>query len=272
MTVQQRLQSFKLFKTAGVTRVWQVRGRPDQSPFFFEAKMSIDLDGAPDAYAPRGSGLRGRDNLGNAIPIADKQGRPPNSAGWVPTYQSTVRDPRTGASVVQASGPTRGYYVSESSLKDVFHGTLAGPQTDPQYQTDATEYPYLALPGDFLRSSGLSVGDYALAIHGSSGLSSFAVYGDYKKKHVLGESSAALADALGVPSDRNGGVPGGIVYVVFPQSGLGSKMRCSLEQLPQNGRRWLGMWDDRLDLAKQVTACFSPELPGVAQAFRRLLP
>jgi hypothetical protein len=80
-----------------------------------------------------------------------------------------------------------------------------------------------------------------------------------------------LPAALGLGSDKNGGVGRGIVYIVFPDSGLGKEMRCPLENLPANGKRWLDLYDRRLDLIQKVTACFSPELPGVAVAFRTLI-
>jgi hypothetical protein len=198
MNDQQKKSHYHLYKATAATKIWQVKGAPVRSPFFYEAGITIDVDGAADAYAPRGSGLQGRDYLGNALPLKDSQGRAPKSPGWIPTYKSTLRD-KTGASVVQKSGPTQGYYIAETSLKDIFCDA-----TDVKRQTDATTYPR------------------------------------------------------------------GIIYIVFPDTGLGKELRCPLQDLSTNGKRWLDLYDDRLDLVKQVTDCFSPEYPGVAQAFRKL--
>ncbi len=266
-----KASNYKIFKHAKNAILWQAKGTVQPSPFFYTCGMGIDFDGAPDAYAVPGQGKIGRDNLDNAIPLADKAGRPPRSPGWIPTYQSTVRDPRTGASIARTSGPGAGYYISESSLKDIFHAAaFGGVSTDPAYQTDANTYPYLALPLDFLKDSRLQVGDFAMAIHGVTGAHSFAVFGDTKNKHIVGECSSALAKALGLPSARNGGATKNIVYVVFPGSGLGPKMRCELSELDRSGMRWLELYDNKLDLVKKVTDCFDPELPGVRLAFRDL--
>lgn len=73
----QRTRNFKLYDTIGTTSVWQVKGAPAKSPLFYEAGVRIDIDGAPTAYAPRGSGLVGLDRLGNAVAITDKAGRSP---------------------------------------------------------------------------------------------------------------------------------------------------------------------------------------------------
>lgn len=277
MNQQQRASHYKLYKKVGSTFLWQVKGSAVNTPFFYETGMKIDFDGAPDAYAPQNNRtLSPKDNLGNALALRDKQGRSPwlsppakktdpaNNPNWTPTYASTVRNARTGASIIQRSGPYAGYYISESSLKDVFHGAFG---TEAELQTNANEYPYVVLPQNQLKDSRLQVGDYALAIHGRSGKYTFAVYGDSKNKSIMGESSSALAKALNLPYDRNGDTPGGVIYIVFPDSGLGPQMRCELSSLRRSAMRWLQLYDDRLDLVAQITACYSPEFPGVASAF-----
>jgi len=279
MNVHQQTLHFKLYKTVGTTRLWQIKGESNRSPFFYEAGIIIDYDGAPDAYAPRGSGLVGKDNLGNAVAITDKSGQspwlvppakqtdPPTNPRWTPTYASTVRDHLTGASVRQTSGRYAGYYISESSLKDVWHAVRGPTQTDPAYQTDANVFPYVVLPGNLLKDSYVKVGDYALAINGQTGRYTFALYGDAKKKPVMGESSSALATAL---LGRSAPAARGIIYLVFPDSGISFDYHADLGQLPSSGMRWLRRYNDRLNLAAQITSCFSPEFPGVAQAFRTM--
>lgn len=181
-----------------------------------------------------------------------------------------MRDPKTGASIVQASGPSRGYYISETSLKNIYAGALRGPQTDPDYQTDAMIYPYIVLPSKLQHNASIRAGDYALAIHGATGRHTFAQVGDAKKVPVMGEASSALARALGLPFDRDGGAARGVVYVAFPESGLGPKHRAPLGLLAENGRRWLELSNTRLDLARHLRRCFTPEHPGVARALAQL--
>jgi hypothetical protein len=182
-----------------------------------------------------------------------------------------MRDPRTGASIQRTSGQYAGYYISESSLHDVWHKTMRGPQLDPDYQINANVYPYIALPQKLLRNTGLKVGDYALAIHGTTGAYTFAVYADAKNVPVMAESSSALARALGLRYDRHGGIGSGIIYVVFPDTRLGLNLPCALSDLRINGLRWLQLYDARLDLGVKISSCFAPEFPGVAKALRSLL-
>jgi hypothetical protein len=267
----EKAKHFKLYKKATNALIWQTKGSEQKSPFFYTAGLIVDFDGAPDAYAVPGHGKVGKDDLISACPVSDKAGHPPTSPSWKPTYKSTVRDPCTGASIVQATGRTSGYYISESSLKDIFHAPFPGNiPTDPRYQTDASTFPYVALPDKFLKDSGLIVGDYAMAINGMTGAYSFAVYGDAKIKHVMGESSSALANKLGIPSHKRGGASRGVVYIVFPGTGLGPKMRCELSALSDRGSSWLDLYNARIDLVACITSCFSPEMPGVSLAFRTL--
>ena len=155
-------------------------------------------------------------------------------------------------------------------MKDARHHHSGSVQADVAYQTDADTYPYVALPQALLQDSGITVGDYALAIHGRTGRYSFAAYGDAKNKHVMGESSSALAKALGVGSSRKGGIGRGIIYIVFPGSGSGFQRRCDLAALPANGLQVLKLFNQRMKLVSQVKSCFTPEFPGVASAFGRM--
>src|SRR5215469_6070123 len=65
----------------------------------FTAGMTIDADGAPNAYGPHNRGL---DYTANAR----------NSHGWVALVTN-----QNGRPVIQKSGPYRGYYVSTTSLQ-----------------------------------------------------------------------------------------------------------------------------------------------------------
>ncbi len=82
-------------------QVWRVTG---EDAFFFEAGMTIDADGAPDAYHPDNTGT---DHLANA-------GRPGN---WWALATDTGQP--SGQPVVQGPGdPNPGFYVSTTALED----------------------------------------------------------------------------------------------------------------------------------------------------------
>jgi hypothetical protein len=174
--------------------VWQV---PNSTAFFFEAGMTIDADGAPNAYNPDNTGL---DDLENA-------GEPGH-------WQGVVQD-ENGNPVVQGpDDPFPGYYVSCTALFDRTKG-----RTDPTRYVDASKIPYVVLPGNVARQTGAHLGDFAMVVNPRNGKSSYAIFGDIG---TMGEGSVALARNLGIsPDARNGGTRGRIRYLVFPGSGNG---------------------------------------------------
>jgi Fungal chitosanase of glycosyl hydrolase group 75 len=174
--------------------IWRVG---DSSAFFFAAGMTIDADGAPNAYNPENTGL---DDLSNA-------GSPGH---WDGVLQDENGDP-----LVQGSGdPFPGYYISCTALADRTKQPL-----DPTRFVDASRIPYIVLPRDVARETGAWLGDFAVVMNARSGKFSYAIFADVG---TLGEGSIALADNLGIWSDaRQGGRRGGIFYVVFPGSGNG---------------------------------------------------
>jgi len=172
--------------------VWQV---PDGQIFFFVSGMTIDADGAPNAYSPDDGGL---DELANA-------GSP---ARW----EGIVTDRDGNPLIQQAGDPFPGYYISCTSLVD-----KAKSFTDPTRYVDATKIPYVVLPHGLADRAGARLGDFAIVTNLRNGKSSFAIYADIG---TLGEGSITLADALGIRSDaRRGGAADGILYLLFPGSG-----------------------------------------------------
>ncbi len=110
--------------------------------------------------------------------------------------------------------PFPGYYISCTSLFD-----RTKLHSDPSRFVDATQIPYVALPGDLAERTGTRLGDLVLVYNEQSGKSSFAIFADVG---AFGEGSIALAENLGIHSDaRRGGISGGIFYLVFPGSGDG---------------------------------------------------
>ena len=172
--------------------IWQL---PGSQAFFFVSGMTIDADGAPNAYHPNGTGL---DDVANA---------------GVPTHWDGIITDRDGHPLIQGeSDPFPGYYISCTSLSD-----QSKKFTDPTGFVDASKIPYVVLPNDLADRGGARLGDFAVVMNLRNGKSSFAIYADIG---TMGEGSIALADNLGIRSDaRRGGQSDGILYLVFPSSG-----------------------------------------------------
>ncbi|HEX6803792.1 MAG TPA: glycoside hydrolase family 75 protein [Terriglobales bacterium] len=172
--------------------VWRLA---DTQVFFFIAGMTIDADGAPNAYHPDDLGL---DELANAG----------NPAHW----DGIITDQNGNPIIQQESDPFPGYYVSCTTLAD-----SSKPLSDPRRFVDASQIPYVVLPNEVAERGGARLGDFAFVMNLRNGRSSFAIYADIG---TLGEGSIALAQALGIHSDaRVGGTSDGILYVLFPGSG-----------------------------------------------------
>jgi hypothetical protein len=172
--------------------VWQL---PDSRAIFFVSGMTIDADGAPNAYNPDDTGL---DELANA--------------GTPGHWNGIVTDRDGNPLIQQESDPFPGYYISCTSLSD-----STKTFTDPTAYVDASKIPYVALPQELADRAGLRLGDLAVVMNLRSRKSSFAIYADIG---TLGEGSVALAEDLGIRSDaRHGGEHKGILYLFFPGSG-----------------------------------------------------
>jgi len=172
--------------------IWQL---PDSSAFFFISGMTIDADGAPNAYHPDDTGL---DELANA---------------GSPSHWDGIVTDRHGKPLVQLeSDPFPGYYISCTTLAD-----QTKEFNDPSRYVDSTKIPYVALPAEIAERGGARLGDFAFVVNLHSRKSSFAIYADIG---TLGEGSVALAETLGIsPNARHGGESDGVLYMLFPGSG-----------------------------------------------------
>jgi len=196
--------------------VFQVNGG-----VLFAAGMTIDADGAPNAYGPKNRGL---DYTANAR----------NASGWVALVTNTK-----GRPVIQRTGPYRGYYVSTTSLQ---RENIRDPRNPKKY-LDATRIPYIALPADFARQFGITLGDFAVVVNNETGRLTYAIYGDVGPQGRVGEGSIALANKLGVPSNpRHDSVPDGITYLVFPGSGGSAVKSITLNRINSAGSRLYRTW------------------------------
>ena len=213
--------------------VWQL---PGSQAFFFVAGMTIDADGAPNAYGPNDTGL---DDMANA---------------GVPTHWDGIMTDRDGNPLLQEeSDPFPGYYISCTSLSD--HGKKP---TDPTGYVDASTVPYVVLPNDLADRGGARLGDFAVVMNLRNGKWSYAIYADIG---TIGEGSIALADKLGIWSDaRRGGESDGILYLVFP--GSGNLQPRTIDEIQNEAEKLLHDWGG----IERLSSCRENHNPAVTAA------
>jgi len=193
--------------------------------FFYESGMTIDADGAPNAYHPDNVGL---DDLANA-------GAPGN-------WEGLAKDGDGEPFIQGPNDPFPGYYVSATALAD-----RSKPVNDPTRYVDASKIPFIVLPGGMARGLGARPGDFAVVFNQRNGKSSYAIFGDVGPSDRIGEGSMALAENLGIRSDaRNGGARWGILYLVFAGSGNGRPR--TIDEINSEGQKLLRAWKDSIPL------------------------
>jgi len=200
--------------------------------FFYESGMTIDADGAPNAYHPDNLGL---DDLSNA--------------GSPGQWYGLAKDGNGEPLIQGPDDPFPGYYVSETALAD-----RSKPVSDPTRYVDASKIPFVVLPGGMARELGARPGDFAVAFNRRNGKSSYAIFGDVGPFDRIGEGSMALAENLGIRSDpRNGGARRGIVFMIFP--GSGNRQPRTAEEIRSEGQKLLQDWESSISLE----ACAAPK-------------
>jgi hypothetical protein len=224
----EQLLSFQMNHEGEDEREIPIWHLPGDSAFFYEAGMTIDADGAPNAYHPDNIGL---DDLSNA-------GSPGN-------WYGLAKDADGEPFVQGPSDPFPGYYVSATALAD-----RTKPVNDPTRYVDASKIPFVVLPGGMARQIGARPGDFAVVFNQRNGQSSYAIFGDVGPSDRIGEGSVALAENLGIRSDaRNGGARRGILFLVFPGSGNGRPR--PIEEINSEAEKLLEAWGG----ASQLAAC-----------------
>jgi hypothetical protein len=212
--------------------VWQL---PNSRAFFFVSGMTIDADGAPNAYNPDDTGL---DELANA-------GAPSH-------WDGIVTDLNGNLLIQQESDPFPGYYISCTSLSD-----KTKKFDDQTGYVDASKIPYVVLPKDIADRGAARLGDFAFVMNLRNGKSSFAIYADIG---TLGEGSVALANALGIrPDARRGGQSDGILYLLY--AGSGNQRPRTIGEIQSEGEEMLvSHAGDMRDLSSciDVTIMLSP--------------
>jgi len=145
--------------------VFQLDGRRG---YFFRANMAIDVDGSPRAYSPR-----------NEKPALDKVADADHEGGSTTYIQGEV-----GRNGIMGEGPSKGYYVSNTSQRfnNEMHKTTNF--------LDAEQIPYVVLP---LSLPSAKLGDLAYVIDLRSFEATHAIWGDCGARDICGEASIRVA-------------------------------------------------------------------------------
>ena len=147
-------------------------------------KMDVDVDGAPNAYGPRGK--KTLDVLQHAMAPKGT-----TDAGKVVGYMT---DYDGGPPTVQRKGdPYPGYFVSQTDFADESNKRME----DPRRYVDATRMNYV-VQGKVAREAGVEMGDFATVYSCRTGKLVYAIVADSGNESGA-EGSLALVKALGYP-------------------------------------------------------------------------
>ena len=225
------LTNWQIFRDGEVVREMPVYQLPQSQAFFFVAGMSIDADGAPNAYNADNTGLDDLQNAGH------------------PGHWDGILADEFGIPFVQGpNDPFPGFYISCTALADRTKERL-----DPTRFVDASKIPYVVLPGGLSRQAGASLGDFAVVTNLRTRKSAYAIFADIG---TFGEGSVALAERLGIwPDARNGGARGGVLYLVFP--GSGNRQPRPIEEINAETEKQLEGWGGM----DQLNSCAADQVP-----------
>ena len=258
------------FRFQAEDRQVQVRSSNDGA-LLYGGALAINLDGAPNAYHPRGRPAGALDSICNGADAILPDGsrvrgskdcgkflekfNEARDAGWVAPgkpriefFGVAVQGSGDLARVpcIQSAGPFAGFFVSQTSLL----ADPGKPLCDARRYLNSLEVPFFVLPAnsEFLRR-GMRKGDIAAAIHAPTGQVVFAIFGDTGPANKLGEGSLALALMLRkrplLPKPVRGqaekeAMPGGVYMLMFPHSDAGPPYVAG--RISEAGQRLLGAW------------------------------
>lgn len=153
-----------------------------------QVKMDVDVDGAPNAYGPRGK--KTLDVLSHAL--SPKHGPTPvHVVGYMTDYLG-------GPPTIQRKGdPYPGYYVSQTDFADLNNKRME----DPRRYVDASRINYV-VQGEVAERAGVRMGDFATVYSCRTGKTAYAIVADSGNESGA-EGSLALVQALGY-NIRNG--------------------------------------------------------------------
>ncbi|CAN5353424.1 hypothetical protein BH09VER1_BH09VER1_28540 [soil metagenome] len=162
----------------------------------FVAGMTIDKDGSPRAYHPKGS-PPGADFLANA--------------GHPGSWWGLACDSQGHPIIQSAKDPAPGFYVSTTSYKH-----RGFPNGDPRRELNSDEVPFIVIPSPLIREvRGVLLGARAVILT-PDGHPIACVVGDIGPKAHLGEASAQAARLCGVDSNpKTGGSSRRFTYTIY---------------------------------------------------------
>jgi hypothetical protein len=147
-----------------------------------QVMMDVDVDGAPNAYGPKGK--KTLDTLEHALSI-EPPGHPRVIEGYMLDYDG-------GPPTIQGNDdPYPGYYVSQTGFADKNNKRME----DPRRYVDASRINYV-VQGKASHAAGVKLGDFAVVYSCRTGKSAYAIVGD-DGNPTGAEGSLALVRALG---------------------------------------------------------------------------
>ncbi len=147
-----------------------------------QAKMDVDVDGAPNAYGPPGS--KTLDVLAHSR-SPEQSPHPGQVVGYMTEYDG-------GPPTIQRKGdPYPGLYVSQTDFADLANKRME----DPRRYVDATKINYV-VQGKVARQAGVVMGDFAIVYSCRTGRAQYAIVADSGNESGE-EGSLALVRALG---------------------------------------------------------------------------
>ncbi len=257
--------------------------RSADGALLYDGPLAINLDGAPNAYHPRGRPAGALDTICNGanaiLPDGSKvrgdvscgafleKFNEARDAGWIAPGKPRVEwygvaTEGDGGDLkhkpcIQAAGLFEGFFVSQTAL-------LADPtkgRCDVSRYLNSLAIPFFVLPGGsefFLQ--GMKKGDVGVALHAASGNVVFAILADVGPKDKLGEGSFALAQLLkGRPLNpkptrsqvQDAAFAGGVHVLMFPGSDI--KPPYTAERIVKAGSERLKAWGGE----QRLKACVS---------------
>jgi hypothetical protein len=152
--------------------------------------MDVDVDGAPNAYGPKGKPALDIDQ--HAYALAESGHSEQEVVGYILQY------PGGPPKLQGPHDPYPGYYISQTTFEDENNPN----NDDPRRYLDARKINYVVL-GRTARKAGVQIGDLAAVYSCGTGKSVYAVVGDSGNESGA-EGSLALVRALGYTYIVNG--------------------------------------------------------------------
>jgi hypothetical protein len=155
-----------------------------------QTRMEVDVDGAPNAYGPKGK--KTLDILAHAY-SPKVPGKPRELVGYM-----TDDDEGKKPTIQGKDDPYPGYYVSQTDYADIHNQRME----DPRRYVNATTINYVVL-GRAAINAGVQLGDFVTAYSCRTGKSAYAIVGDSGNESGA-EGSLALVRNLGYEHITNG--------------------------------------------------------------------